>query len=300
MSEPAADESHQQRRALLTLSLGAALGLALGAYGLVGGGSGTGALPDGVVASVNGDFIDRDGYERLVAGLDADTREPITPELRKRVLDRMIDEELLVQRGLELGLAESDRRVRADITSAMIRSVVLEAEDTPPTEDELVAFHESDAAFFTQPGRVRVGQVFFRVPSPGADEEVKQRAERARDRLRNGDDLETVRSEDGDREVSTIPNAMLPPAKLREYVGPTALRAVMTMAESEISDPVRSGTGYHVFVLAERERERVPPFEEIREQVRAEWVRRSGDTALRAYLDGLRRDADVIVRDGLQ
>ncbi len=288
-----------QRRALLLLGIGAALGLLLGAYGLVGGGSEIGLLPDGVVASVNGDFIDRNGYERLVAGLDADTREPITPELRRRVLDRMIDEELLVQRGLELGLAESDRRVRADITSAMIRSVVLEAEDTPPTEAELIAFHEREAAFFTQPGRVRVGQVFFRVPSPGMDEEVRQRAESARDRLREGVALETVRAEDGDREVSTVPNAMLPPAKLREYVGPTALRAVMSLSDGEISGPVRSGTGYHVFVLRERERERVPAFEEIREQVRAEWVRRSGDDALRAYLDGLRRDADVVVREAL-
>ena len=290
------------RRPAWILALGALLGVLAAAWGLLQ--PETGSLGEGVVATVNGTAIHRDGYERLVAGLDADTRDPITPELRLRVLDRMIDEELLVQRGLELGLAESDRRVRADITSAMIRSVVLEAEDETPEEQELVEFYSRESGFFTQPGRVRVGQVFFRVPA-GADEtEVKGRAAAARDRLLAGEDLEAVRESAGDREVSPVPDALLPPTKLREYIGPTALRAVISLdAEGGIatatSEPVRSGMGYHVFVLKAREPERVPPFEEIREQVRAEWVRRAGDRALRDYLDGLRRDADVVVSESL-
>ena len=41
-------------------------------------------------------------------------------ENMQRVLDRMIDEELLGQRGLDLGLVRADRRVRADLVSAVI------------------------------------------------------------------------------------------------------------------------------------------------------------------------------------
>jgi len=283
------------RRPLILLALGAAAGLGVAAFGLLSGTADDASLPAGAVASVDGRPIFRDGYERLVAGLDADTREPVTPAQRRRVLDRMIDEELLVQRGLSLGLAESDRRVRADITSAMIRSVVLEAEDEPPTEDDLQAFYREAAPFFTQPGRIRVAQVFFRVPAGSDDASVRERAGAARDRLRAGDALETVRKEDGDREVAPIPDAMLPPAKLREYIGPTALRAVMALDEGGVSDPVRSGTGVHVFVLLGREAARVPAFDEIHEQVRAEWVRRAGDRALRGYLDGLRDDAVVVI-----
>ena len=211
----------------------------------------------------------------------------------------MIDEELLVQRGLALGLAESDRRVRADITSAMIRSVVVEAEDEEPTEAELRAFYDEEGAFFTQPGRVRVGQVFFRVRAADEDAATRARAEIARDRLRAGEALATVRAEMGDEEVSRVPDTMLPPAKLREYVGPTALRAVLALDAGAIGDPVRSGTGYHVFWLVEREPARTPPFDEVREQVRAEWVRRAGDRALRDYLDDLRDRADVQVESEL-
>ena len=267
------------------------------AIGLVGTVGAEGRLPESAVASVNGSPIPRDGYERLVAGLDADTREPVTPELRRRVLDRMIDEELLVQRGLELGLAESDRRVRADITTAMIRSVVVEAEDEEPTEADLRAFYDAESAFFTQPGRVRVGQVFFRVRAADQDEAARARALVARDRLRAGDALDVVRAEEGDDEVSRVPDTMLPPAKLREYVGPTALRAVLELEVDAISEPVRSGTGYHVFWIKDKEPERVPPYEEIRAQLRSEFVRRAGDTALRRYLDDLRDVAEVVIRD---
>jgi len=292
MAAPAAASS--SRRPLFWLAAGAAAGVAFAAWGLLGTDASRAELPGGAVASVNGTLIYAEDYARLVEGLESDTREPASPELRRRVLDRMIDEELLVQRGVELGLVESDRRVRADLTQAMIQSIVVESEDEKPEESELRAFHAEEAAFFTQPGRVRAAQVFFRVRAPGEDSAAAARAGEAHRRLLAGEPFERVRAELGDEEVSPLPDALLPPAKLREYVGPTALRAVMELAPGAISPPVRSGTGYHVFQLVEREEPRVPAFEEIAESVRAEWVRRAGDRALRGYLDDLREDAQVV------
>jgi parvulin-like peptidyl-prolyl isomerase len=287
------------RRPLLWLACGAAAGVALAAFGLLGTDASRAALPRGVVASVNGKLIQAEDWVRLVEGLESDTRESASPELRRRVLDRMIDEELLVQRGVELGLVESDRRVRADLTQAMIQSIVVEVEDEKPDEEELRRFHAEQSGFFTQPGRVRAAQVFFRVRAPAEDAAAAARAAEASLRLRAGEPLERVRAELGDEEISPLPDALLPPAKLREYVGPTALRAVMELAPGATSAPVRSGTGYHVFRLVEREEPRLPPFEEIAENVRAEWVRRAGDRALRGYLDDLRENAQVVTLDEL-
>jgi parvulin-like peptidyl-prolyl isomerase len=287
-----------QRRPLVWLAAGAAAGVALAAWGLLGSAAGAG-LPDGAVASVNGTPIYAEDYRRLVEGVESDTREPAGPELRRRVLDRMIEEELLVQRGVELGLVESDRRVRADITQAMIQSIVVETEDEKPEPDELRRFYEEEAGFFTQPGRVRVAQVFFRVPTP-ADEPAKlERAKEARRRLVAGEPLAAVRASLGDTEVSPIPDALLPAAKLREYVGPTALRAVLEIPPGTTSEPVRTGMGLHVFQVIEREEPRVPPLEEIAPHVEAEWVRRAGDRALRGYLDELRAEAQVTTAETL-
>jgi parvulin-like peptidyl-prolyl isomerase len=272
----------------------------LAAYGLLTGAAPGAALPDHGVARVNGTLIFSDAFERLVAGLESDTREVASPETRRRVLDRMIEEELLVQRGLELGLAESDRRVRADITAAMIRSVVVAAEDEPPVEAELRAFYGEERSFFTQPGRLRVRQIFFRVPTRQAEEVAAVRAADAKRRLDEGETFEDVAAALGEEPISRVPDAMLPPTKLREYVGPTALRAAMDLEPGEISSPVRSGTGFHLIQLVASKSPRVPPYETVVEQVRAEFIRRRGDRALRDYLDELRARAQVVVAPALQ
>ena len=295
---PAPDRSAADR-AVRTLVAGALLGLAFAAWGLLQADATRGPLPEGVVARVNGSLLRRAEYERLLTGLEDDLRQPPSDALRHRVLDRMIDEELLVQRGLELGLVESDRRIRGEITSAMIRSIVGLSEERLPTEDELHAFYRKEAAFFTRPGRFQVQQVFFRVRSAADEAKVARRAAGARERLLAGETIEAVRNQLGEEEVSPLPNVLLPPAKLREYVGPTALRAVMALEPGEVSEPIRSGIGYHVFVLVDREEERVPPYEEVAEQVRREWVRRAGDRAHRDYLDDLRERADLRVAEEL-
>jgi parvulin-like peptidyl-prolyl isomerase len=101
----------------------------------------------------------------------------------------------------------------------------------------------------------------------------------------------------GDAQVAPVPRDYLPASKLREYLGPTATRRALELAPGEVSDPLRSATGYHVLRLVDRAPGRVPPFEEIEAEVRAEERRRAGDRALREYLDELRERADVRVVD---
>jgi PPIC-type PPIASE domain/SurA N-terminal domain len=293
-------EPHAQptRSSLALLALGAALGIAGAGYGILRSG-GARELPRGAVASVNGTAISADTYARLVEGFESDTREAASPEMRARMLDRLIEEELLVQRGLALGLAESDRRVRADIVQAMIRSAIVEAESETPTERELEAFYQEERELFTTPGRVRIAQLFVYVNDAAADAPARARAEQARARLAAGEPLAVVRAALGDAELSPVPDALLPPAKLREYVGPTVLRAALDAQPGAWSAPIRSGAGYHVLAVIEREPASAPPLPEIRDQVQAEWVRRGGDRALRRYLDELRDEADVQVAEEL-
>jgi parvulin-like peptidyl-prolyl isomerase len=278
--------------------VGAALGVVVAGYGIVGTGAAE-ILPAGAVALVNGTPIATDTFTRLVEGYESDTREVASEEMRRRILDRLIEEELLVQRGLALGLAESDRRVRADIVQAMIRAAVVEAESAEPSERELAAFYEEQREHFTTPGRLRVAQLFVRVRDAGDDRAARGRAERARARLAAGESLAAVREALGDAELSPIPDALLPPAKLREYVGPTLLRVAQQTRLGEWSAPVRTSAGYALLQVVEREPASTPPLAEIREQVRAEWTRRGGDRALRSYLDELRDDAEVRVAEKL-
>ncbi len=291
------DAPRQSKRALRLLTIGAFAGLVLAAWGLIRPGEALRAsLPDDAVALVNGTRIRQADFLRLVAGVERDAREPVGRELRDRVLLRMIEEELLVQRALELGLAEVDRRVRADLVGAVIQSITADAEQQEPSDAELREFYGEERDFFTRPGRARVHQIFFRVRVAEEDEPALSRAREARRRLLDGVAWTTVREEEGDEEISPVPDAILPAQKLLEYLGPTALRTALELEPGAWSEPARSGSGYHLLHLVDRDPPVVPDFDDIEPLVRREWTRRTGDRALRAYLDELRRDAEIVLR----
>jgi len=282
----------------LLLALGAAAGLLLASVGLLESGLGAGAdVPEDAVAIVNGEAIRRDVYMRVLAGFESDSRNPLDDADRRHVLDRMIDEELLVQRGLDLGLAQMDRRVRADLTSSLIASVVSTAEESEPSDEALRTFYQEERDFFTRPGRLHVRQIFFRVGDAGGETEARRRALAAREAIVvGGRPVAEVGAELGDEMVAPVPDALLPAMKLREYIGPNALTAVEKLEVGGWTEPVRSGVGVHLLKLVDHTPAVAPPYDEIANQVRIEWRRRTGDRALRAYLDELRAEADLSIR----
>ena len=298
-SEPAATVA-AERRARTLLAFGALVGLASAAASILHGGPALERkLPDGAVAAVNGSAVRLEEYQRAVAALASDRRTPIDDSDKRHVLDRLIEEELLVQRGLELGLAQSDRRVRGDLVAAVIQAAISESETEEPDDAALAAFYAENRDYFARSGRVAVRQILVRAEPTRDDAQARARADEAASRLRAGEPFAEVEQALGDPQVAVLPADPLPLSKLREYLGPTATRAAESLSPGDVAAPVRSNAGYHVLVGLAREPGDVPPIDEIREPLRAEMRRRAGDAALRAYLDDLRRRAEVRTVDAL-
>jgi parvulin-like peptidyl-prolyl isomerase len=289
---PAQPDS-SDRRASWLLALGAVIGLGVAAaHLLVAPGPGR-AVPAGAVAVVEGSVIRGETYARLVAALANDRRTPLTDADRERVLDRLIEEELLVQHAVALGLLDTDRRVRGDLVSAVLASINASADGYSPEPDEVDEFYAANLEYFARPARVRVRRVFVK---RGADAEASRaRAQLASERLRAGEALDAVRAELGDEVLAPVPDAPLPPAKLREYLGPSALDAALALPAGAISDPIETPQGFNVLIVVARNDSQPQPLESVRPQVLAEMKRREGDRRLRERLDELRADADVIV-----
>ena len=291
-------ESSNAPRTPWLLFAGAAIGLALATFGLLEDLRDARTLPAESAAVVGDRTIRRVDYLRVLAGVEEDLRNPVDDSMRRRVLERMIDEELLVQRALDLGLAVVDRRVRGDLTSGLIDSVVSAADQSEPNERDVRTHFEENADFFTRPGRIRAETLYF---SSRADEKrgapATSRALTAREALLQGTSLEEVSRSFAEAQVSPPPNVLLPPSKLRDYVGPSVLKELHSIEVGAWTSPIESGGGIYLAHLLEREPARVPAIEEVESLVRQDLKRRRGDEALRAYLDSLRAETVVHINE---
>lgn len=246
-------------------------------------------LSGDVLARVNGKALT---VQDLAFALERSASK--SPDRRHReTLDLLIDQELLIQRGVEIGLLESDLTVRKAIAMAVIDAVVADVLKREPSEEELRAFYTSHRAVFALPARLHVQHLFF--AENGDSDKARVRAEQAVAAIAHGMSFREAGERYGDQDGGPVPDTPLPPHVLRRYLGPTLANTALALRAGEISSPVRSPLGYHVLRLVESQPESVRPYEAVRQEVRAEYFRRKRDEALQRQLDRLRRNATIVL-----
>jgi parvulin-like peptidyl-prolyl isomerase len=272
------------RGARRLLAFGATLGLVAALWGALGQ-PGAGRPGRDAIAIVDGASITRADYERALGALAADKRSPLTTSDARRALDRLIDEELLVRRGLDLGLGTRDIAVRKALVDAMVQFAMAEAAGREPTDAELRRFYAERPELIRAAPQLRVRVVSF----PTRD---GTKVESLRAALRAGAGFESAaRAVDADAVI--VPDALLPAAKLADYAGPAVRDAATALAPGEVAGPLDvAGVPTFVFLLEKRAGE-VPPFETVRAAVADEWRRRAADDALERYLADRRRRARI-------
>lgn len=266
------------------LALAALAGLALAAGDLLQGGPG-GELPPQAVARVGEVYISGERYAQLLHDLASDRREPLAEDDRRFVVQRLIDEELLIQRGLDLGLAVSEPGVRKSLAASVIAQVAAEAAAAPVAEAALRDLYRADPGFFAVDGRYRVR--WFTPDQPGAAGHARAAAVRGA--------WEAGAAAGFAHGSVPLPDSLLPPAKLQDYLGAELTRQVMRLAPGQIVGPVHAGGAWHVLQLLDHEAGAVPTYAAARSMVEAEYRRRRGDAALRDYLRRLRGEAEIEV-----
>lgn len=251
------------------------------------------ALPPDAAALVNGTPIGLAELERAMTAVAADSRNAPVQDDRAEVLDRLIDQELLVQRAYELELDRSDRMVRNTLLSAMVQSVLASAPPPDTSDASIRAFYEANASYFARTGRVRIRAMKIGVDAPDMEAEAQDRADAAVARLRLGESFESVRDELGGALFTPLPDVPLPPSQLVNYLGPSPARMAVSLNVGEISEPVRGGDGFYILKVIERERGEVPALEDVRTEVINEMHRQAGEVALQDYLKELRAGGDI-------
>ncbi|MFW6027207.1 MAG: hypothetical protein ACOC91_00210, partial [bacterium] len=186
------------------LPAGALLGLALAALGAFS--PQTRPPTDGAAALVNGVPVARADHRRAVEALAASKRNPLDKEDRAYALSRLIDEELLVQRSIELGLHRSDAPARKRLVAAMLEWIAADAAEAAPDEAELRSFYEENRELFLQTARLEVD--WFHVARSEPDGEA--RARRIAGQLAAGEPFAEA-ADAASPSALRLPSGLLPP-----------------------------------------------------------------------------------------
>ena len=275
------------KKTVIWLLVGMLAGLSAALFSLLGSSGGI-TLPEGAIARVNERFIGREDYARAVAGVVADGGQTLSAAQRRRVLDRLIDEELLVQYGLDQGLARNDRRVRADLVSAVIEAKSVAAETRVISDAEVRAFYEQHEAYFKRPQQLRVAVLRLQDAS---------QATALRKRWQAGASLEQMRANGGVTLLAHVPDALVPLSNLQQLIGASLTELAATLPAGQVSEVVQLNNQAHLLSVLERV-DTTPALDEIQDAVKAEIRRRGAEASVREALDRMREELDVVIDEG--
>ncbi|MEK9649944.1 MAG: GNAT family N-acetyltransferase [Gammaproteobacteria bacterium] len=234
------------------------------------------------VAKIEDKVISRERFEQYLNSIDQARASGLIKNDHEKILERMIDEELLIRRAIDLGYLDNNPQVRSLLIQKMIENILSETDALEITNTELEIFYNSNQDFFL--ANPKLSMEVLKFSSYDLAHDAKQFL------LAGEADLAM---ELADRKAISLPRGLLPATKTREYVGPTLTSIALNMESGSISDPIQIDEGFHLIILYEKSFDTPKPFQSIVDQVRAEFLKQKRDELLRDYLINLRKWYDV-------
>ena len=241
-------------------------------------------------AKIEDTIIPMDKYLMQLEGLAKDKRSPLTQSDEMYVLERKIEEELLIKRAIDLGMLENNPMARGTIVQQMIKTIISENDRYEIPEQDLINFFEENIGFFTKSQRLRLQQIYF--SNEEFSNSSQKKAQEAYEMLIDGEAFSKV-SNLGSKSALRIPNTLMTLSKVREYIGPSLMNLARNLEAGSFSEPVAVSGGYKIIYLFEKELIEPPSFRSIEDSVRAEYSIRMDDKSLRDYLENLKNWYDI-------
>ncbi len=281
------------------LAAGALAGLALAGYALfTAPGTTTDVVPQGALALVNHRQILLSDYRSQLRNLYGVALEKATVAQRKAVLESMISEELLVQRGLEIELPATDPSVREALVSGVELTSAADIEARAPGEAELKAWFAAHRDKYTSNGSMSLRDLVVPVDRGLSAEQSSKLAERAVQALRKGMTPREAIARFGLREAGQPASGEQLDIAVARALGDELFAVARRLAPGEVSEPVTTPDGIRVLVMEKRRRAAPLEFDAVRERVASDLKRDAVDQAHAEYVRFLRGKAEVRLTPG--
>lgn len=159
-------------------------------------------------------------------------------------------------------------------------------------DDELRALFEAERESFVTPEKREVSHILISVPADAdstAEEEARARLAALGSRIEVGESFEDLARDNSDDPGSATAGGSLGFIE-RGIMVPPFEEAAFALAPGELSEPVRSSYGWHLIRVASVQESRNATFEEVREQVLAQYRAREAE---RIYVEHAETLANV-------
>jgi hypothetical protein len=286
------------RRSLILLALGAVVGLGIAGFGLfTAKGTASHTVPPEDVALINQQPI---LVSDFATQLQSEFGIPVaraTEAQRRKVLNDMINEELMVQRGQEMNLAGSDPEVRAALVAGVELQNSANVIAKQPTAAEMQAYYDQHKDRYRTQGVISLRDlVLAPTPARNLDQTRAVMAEVAK-ALKAGADIETVKARYGLAEAHRLNGDELDFAA-RIHLGDTLYAAVRDSRAGDITDPVVAGDGVHVMAVGKRIPSIQLTLDQASNQVFTDFKKDAQDAVQAANIRYLKSKAEIMLQTG--
>ena len=298
-----------------------------------------GSVVEDVVARVNDQIITRSEYQRAEQQLLEQARQEGVPEAEAQeklhdLLRDMIDQQLLLSKGKELGItgdAETMRRLddirkqnhldsmealqkaaeqqgvsfedfKQQIRNQVISNQVVQQEvgaHLNLTQAEVQKYYQEHGKDFEVPEQVHLSEILIPTPDNATDAQVaaaQQKADAVEAKLKAGANFaDTAKADSGGPTASA--GGDLGDFK-RGTLGDVLEKATFSLPAGGYTQPIRTRQGFVILKVDSHQQAGVPPLADVERQVEEAIYFQQLQPALRAYLTKQREDAYIDIKPG--
>lgn len=284
------------RRSLVLLALGAAVGLGIAGFGLfTAKGTATHEVPPEMAAMVNQQPILISDFNTQLQSEFGIPVSKATEAQKRKVLNDMINEELMVQRGQEMNLAGSD----PDVRSALVAGVELQNSANviakQPTHAEMLAYYDAHKDRYRTQGVLTLRDLYL-APAPGKD--VKAVMAEVSKALKAGASVDAVKAKYGLSEGHKVNGEELDFAA-KIHLGDTLYAAIVDTKPGDVTDPVADKDGsVHVMAIGKRTPSVQLTVDQASNQIFTDFKKDATDKVQADNISFLKEKAEIMLQKG--
>ena len=218
-------------------------------------------------------------------------RRPPTPQELDGLIQSFVREEVLYREAVAMGLDRDDTVVRRRLAQKIEMVAQDLASQIEPSEQELQTFYEEHPEIFEVPPLITLTHVYINLDRHG--EKSFAVADRVLGQLREGGNP----GELGDRFMLQRDYLRKSPAEVARHFGGQFADAVFELEAGEWQGPVQSGYGLHLVLVDGLEESYLPPMEDVRGDVRDEFLSYRRREVDELFYNRLRENYRVVIED---